>query len=158
VEVSLSSDNTHGGNGTAQRHGRGGVDDGDLHGHHQLGAQPAVGHHHRHRGRSDQVRHPDRHDEFQATNGAHLTGPRWDRGRTGHLPTGGDRLHLHRHWDDRHLRQRLLPGRNQVKLDARPAQGLSFLGWEFETSCRDAPKVTVAAGVAHTCRPVFRVK
>jgi hypothetical protein len=96
--------------------------------------------------------------EFQATNGAHLTGPRWDRGRTGHLPTGGDRLHLHRHWDDRHLRQRLLPGRNQVKLDARPAQGLSFLGWEFETSCRDAPKVTVAAGVAHTCRPVFRVK
>jgi hypothetical protein len=39
-----------------------------------------------------------------------------------------------------------------------PAQGSSFLGWEFETTCRDAPKVTVAAGVAHICRPVFRLK
>jgi hypothetical protein len=50
------------------------------------------------------------------------------------------------------------PAGTRVRLDARPAQGSSFLGWEFETSCRDAPNVTVAAGVAHICRPVFRMK
>jgi hypothetical protein len=50
------------------------------------------------------------------------------------------------------------PAGTQVRLEARPTQGSSFLGWEFETTCRDAPKVTVAAGVAHICRPVFRVK
>lgn len=43
----------------------------------------------------------------------------------------------------------------QVRLDARPAAGSRFLGWEFETTCRDAPNVTVVAGVAHICRPVF---
>jgi hypothetical protein len=46
----------------------------------------------------------------------------------------------------------------QVRLEARPALGSSFLNWEFETTCRDAPKVTVTAGVAHICRPVFRLK
>ena len=50
------------------------------------------------------------------------------------------------------------PAGTQVRLEARPAQDSSFLGWEFETTCRDAPKVTVAAGVAHICRPVFRLK
>lgn len=50
------------------------------------------------------------------------------------------------------------PAGTQVKLDARPAPGSSFLGWEFETTCRDAPNVTVVAGVAHICRPVFRLR
>ena len=50
------------------------------------------------------------------------------------------------------------PAGTQVKLDARPAQNSRFLGWDFEVSCRDAPKVTVQAGVAHICRPVFRLK
>jgi hypothetical protein len=50
------------------------------------------------------------------------------------------------------------PAGTQVRLEARPAQDSSFLGWEFETTCRDAPKVTAAAGVAHICRPVFRLK
>jgi hypothetical protein len=50
------------------------------------------------------------------------------------------------------------PVGTQVKLDARPAPDSSFLGWEFETTCRDAPNVTVAAGVAHICRPVFRLR
>jgi len=50
------------------------------------------------------------------------------------------------------------PAGTQVRLDARPAQGSSFLGWEFETTCRDAPNVTVVAGVAHICRPVFRLR
>ncbi|GIH06114.1 hypothetical protein Rhe02_41810 [Rhizocola hellebori] len=48
------------------------------------------------------------------------------------------------------------PAGTQVRLEARPAPGSSFQGWEFETSCRDAPKVTIAAGVAHICRPGFR--
>jgi hypothetical protein len=46
----------------------------------------------------------------------------------------------------------------EVKLEARPADNSKFLGWEFEVSCRDAPKVVVQAGVAHICRPVFGVK
>ena len=50
------------------------------------------------------------------------------------------------------------PAGTQVRLEARPAQGSSFQGWEFEVSCRDAPKVTIAAGVAHICRPVFRLR
>jgi hypothetical protein len=50
------------------------------------------------------------------------------------------------------------PVGTQVKLDARPAQNSSFLGWEFETTCRNAPNVTIQAGVAHICRPVFGVK
>lgn len=51
-----------------------------------------------------------------------------------------------------------LPAGTQVRLDARPANGSQFLGWEFETTCRDAPNVTVVAGVAHICRPVFRLR
>jgi len=47
------------------------------------------------------------------------------------------------------------PAGTEVTLDARPAPGSSFLGWEFETTCRDAPRVTVLAGVAHICRPGF---
>lgn len=43
----------------------------------------------------------------------------------------------------------------QVRLEARALAGSRFLGWEFEVSCPDAPNVTVAAGVAHICRPVF---
>jgi hypothetical protein len=49
------------------------------------------------------------------------------------------------------------PVGTQVRLEARPAAGSQFLGWEFETSCRDAPDVAVLAGVAHICRPVFRL-
>jgi hypothetical protein len=45
----------------------------------------------------------------------------------------------------------------EVRLEARAANGSRFLGWEFEVSCRDAPKVVVQAGVAHICRPVFGV-
>lgn len=47
------------------------------------------------------------------------------------------------------------PAGTAVTLDARPAAGSSFLGWEFETTCPDAPRVTVQAGVAHICRPGF---
>jgi hypothetical protein len=46
----------------------------------------------------------------------------------------------------------------RVRLTAQPASGSRFLGWEFEVSCRDAPNVTVQAGVAHICRPVFRLR
>lgn len=45
----------------------------------------------------------------------------------------------------------------EVRLDARPAEGSKFIGWEAENSCPDAPKVTVLAGVAHICRPAFVV-
>ena len=47
------------------------------------------------------------------------------------------------------------PDGTEVKLEARPADDSSFLGWEFEVSCPDAPEVTVRASVAHICRPVF---
>jgi len=50
------------------------------------------------------------------------------------------------------------PAGTQIRLDARPAQGSRFQGWEFEVSCRDAPKVTIVAEVAHICRPVFRLR
>jgi hypothetical protein len=50
------------------------------------------------------------------------------------------------------------PAGTDVKLDARPADNSKFLGWEFEVNCPDAPKVRVAAGVAHICRPVFALK
>ncbi|MGH3647296.1 MAG: hypothetical protein ACRDTM_08980 [Micromonosporaceae bacterium] len=50
------------------------------------------------------------------------------------------------------------PAGTEVKLDARPAEGSKFLGWEFEVSCPDAPKVEIQADVAHICRPVFGVK
>jgi hypothetical protein len=43
----------------------------------------------------------------------------------------------------------------QVRLEARPDANSQFQGWEFEVSCPDAPKVTIQAGVAHICRPVF---
>ena len=42
-----------------------------------------------------------------------------------------------------------------VRLTARPASNSRFLGWESENSCRNAPNVTILAGVAHICRPVF---
>lgn len=47
------------------------------------------------------------------------------------------------------------PAGTEVRLEARPADGSKFLGWEAENSCRDAPKVTIVAGVAHICRPAF---
>lgn len=50
------------------------------------------------------------------------------------------------------------PAGTQVKLEARPADNSKFLGWEFEVSCRDAPEVTVQAGVAHICRPAFALE
>ena len=46
----------------------------------------------------------------------------------------------------------------EVKLEARPSANSSFRGWEFEVSCRDAPEVTIEAGVAHICRPAFALK
>lgn len=50
------------------------------------------------------------------------------------------------------------PVGTQVRLTAQPAAGSRFRGWEFEVSCRNAPNVTVQAGVAHICRPVFRLR
>jgi hypothetical protein len=47
------------------------------------------------------------------------------------------------------------PVGTEVKLEARPADNSRFLGWEFEVSCREAPEVTIQAGVAHICRPAF---
>ncbi len=47
------------------------------------------------------------------------------------------------------------PVGTEVKLEARPDANSRFQGWEFEVSCRDAPEVTIQAGVAHICRPVF---
>ena len=46
----------------------------------------------------------------------------------------------------------------EVRLEARPAADSQFLGWEFEVSCPSAPKVTIQAGVAHICRPVFALR
>lgn len=43
----------------------------------------------------------------------------------------------------------------QVRLEARADASSKFAGWEFEVSCREAPRVTIQAGVAHICRPVF---
>jgi len=50
------------------------------------------------------------------------------------------------------------PVGTRVRLEARAAGGSRFLGWEFETTCREAPSVTIQAGVAHICRPVFRLR
>lgn len=50
------------------------------------------------------------------------------------------------------------PAGTQVRLTARAANNSRFLGWEFEVSCRNAPDVTVQAGVAHICRPAFRLR
>jgi hypothetical protein len=50
------------------------------------------------------------------------------------------------------------PAGTRVRLEARPAASSSFLGWEFETTCRNAPDVTIVADVAHICRPVFRLR
>jgi hypothetical protein len=50
------------------------------------------------------------------------------------------------------------PEGTRVKLEARAAANSRFLGWEFEVSCRNAPEVTVQAGVAHICRPVFALR
>lgn len=47
------------------------------------------------------------------------------------------------------------PAGTEVRLEARPDNSSRFQGWEFEVSCRDAPEVTIQAGVAHICRPVF---
>jgi hypothetical protein len=47
------------------------------------------------------------------------------------------------------------PVGTEVKLEARPDGASRFQGWEFEVSCPDAPEVTIQAGVAHICRPVF---
>lgn len=48
------------------------------------------------------------------------------------------------------------PAGTEVRLTARAADNSRFRGWEFEVSCRNAPNVTVQAGVAHICRPVFQ--
>jgi hypothetical protein len=50
------------------------------------------------------------------------------------------------------------PAGTRVRLEARPAANSSFLGWEFETTCRNAPDVTIVADVAHICRPGFRLR
>ena len=50
------------------------------------------------------------------------------------------------------------PAGTNIRLDARPLAGSQFQGWDFEVSCRDAPNVTIAAAVAHICRPVFRLR
>jgi hypothetical protein len=50
------------------------------------------------------------------------------------------------------------PVGTRIRLDARPLASSQFQGWDFEVSCRDAPNVTIAAGVAHICRPVFRLR
>ena len=50
------------------------------------------------------------------------------------------------------------PAGTEVRLTARPANNSRFLGWEFEVSCRNAPRLTVQAGVGHICRPVFRLR
>jgi hypothetical protein len=50
------------------------------------------------------------------------------------------------------------PAGTEVRLEARAATGSQFRYWEFEVSCPDAPKVTVQAGVAHICRPVFDLR
>lgn len=47
------------------------------------------------------------------------------------------------------------PAGTQVRLEVRPDANSKFQGWDFEVSCRDAPNVTVQAGVAHICRPVL---
>ena len=90
--------------------------------------------------------------EFQATNGSVSLAQGGTGGRAGHLPavfTATETTDTCGNvW---------FPAGTQVRLEARPAQDSSFLGWEFETTCRDAPKVTVAASVAHICRPVFRL-
>lgn len=46
----------------------------------------------------------------------------------------------------------------QIRLDARAASNSRFLGWEQETSCRQAPNVTIQAGVRHICRPGFQLR
>lgn len=50
------------------------------------------------------------------------------------------------------------PAGTRIRLDARPAANSRFLGWEQENSCRDAPDVTILAGVAHICRPAFALR
>jgi hypothetical protein len=50
------------------------------------------------------------------------------------------------------------PVGTQVRLEARADANSQFQGWEFEVSCRDAPNVTIQAGVAHICRPVFNAR
>ena len=47
------------------------------------------------------------------------------------------------------------PVGTRVRLEARPLNGSRFQGWDFETTCRDAPDVTIAAGVARIPRPGF---
>lgn len=47
------------------------------------------------------------------------------------------------------------PAGTRVRLEARPDASSRFQGWEFEVSCRNAPEVTIQAGIAHICRPVF---
>lgn len=42
-----------------------------------------------------------------------------------------------------------------VRLDARPAQGTSFLGWRGLPGCADPSKITVARGTTITCQPGF---
>lgn len=96
--------------------------------------------------------------EFQATNGsASLARGGTGGGRVTSQPAGIDCVFTATETTGT-CGNVFFPAGTQVRLEARPAQGSSFLGWEFETTCRDAPKVTVAAGVAHICRPVFRLK
>ena len=96
--------------------------------------------------------------EFQATNGSVSLAQGGTGGRAGDLPVGGIDCTFTAAETTGSCGNVFFRPAPQVRLEARPAQGSSFLGWEFETTCRDAPKVTVAAGVAHICRPVFRLK
>jgi hypothetical protein len=45
-----------------------------------------------------------------------------------------------------------------VRLDARPAAGSSFAGFNPRPGCIDASKITVQRGTTHTCQPVFRLQ
>jgi len=45
-----------------------------------------------------------------------------------------------------------------VRLDARPAAGSRFLGFNPRPGCIDASKITVARGTTHTCQPGFQLQ
>ncbi|MBX6342680.1 MAG: hypothetical protein IRY97_09500 [Thermomicrobiaceae bacterium] len=45
-----------------------------------------------------------------------------------------------------------------VRLDARPADGSSFVGWRSLPGCADASKVTIPRGTTVTCQPGFALK
>lgn len=97
-------------------------------------------------------------DEFSANNGSvSLARGGGGEGRVTSTPAGID-CTLTRTGTTGTCGNAFFPAGTRVRLDARPLPGSRFLGWDFEVSCRDAPNVTVAAGVGHICRPVFRLR